>query len=192
MLNIIFSLLLPFLPFTSIHTFSFTDIDGNTVNMAAFEGKKILLVNTASGSEFVSQYAELEQLHQQYQDSLVIIVFPSNDFGNEPGTSTAIKDTIRNTYNAHYIIAAKSAVKSGEGLTPISIYQWLYNEEQNGSIHIGPDNDFYKYLIGVDGYPIGVFKSTVSPLSDEMKMALNYERSQVTEKIKMPAEYKRN
>lgn len=174
MSTLITSILLKFLQVVSIYTFSFTDIDGNTINMSAFEGKKILIVNTASNSEFAGQYAELEQLHQQYQDSLVIIVFPSNDFGNEPGTPAAISDTIRNTYNAHYIIAGKSAVKSGEGVMPITIYQWLYDKEQNGAIHSGPGGDFYKYLIGTDGYPTSIFRNTVSPLSDEMRNGLGF------------------
>ena len=58
---------------------------GGTIDLSAYKGKKILIVNTASKCGFTPQYADLEKLYEKYKDKLVIIGFPANDFG-QPGT----------------------------------------------------------------------------------------------------------
>ncbi len=63
-------------------------IDGKTMNLADFKGKKILVVNVASECGYTPQYAQLQELYKTYQNQLVIIGCPSNDFrGQEPGTA---------------------------------------------------------------------------------------------------------
>ena len=51
--------------------------------IAKYKGKKILIVNTASKCGFTPQYADLEKLYVKYQDKLVIIGFPANNFGQQ-------------------------------------------------------------------------------------------------------------
>lgn len=157
----------------SVYTLSFTNADGDTVNMSSLQGKKILLVNIALNSEHASQLAELEQLRQQYSDSLTIIVFPSDDFGNCPQATADIKSTLQTQYNANYLIAEKSHVKSGEAYSQTALYQWLNSAEDNGRFAVSPKGDFYKFLIGSDGMLIGIFKGSVTPMSSEMQTVLN-------------------
>src|SRR5580698_5811755 len=94
---------------SDIYQLSFKDNQGNVVNLSAFRGKKILIVNTASQSKYASQYSSLEQLYEKYQDSLMIIAFPSNDFGKEPGNDSAIAGYVAQ-YNIQFTLAAKSSV----------------------------------------------------------------------------------
>ncbi len=162
-------LLYSLLSLTGIFDLHFTDINGNQINLADYQGKKILFVNTASGSEFTPQYAGLEELSQQYKDSLVIIAFPSNNFNNELGTNEEIKDFVSTNYNAHFIVASKIDVI---GENQDSIYQWLTRVVQNGVMDTDITNDFFKILINGKGNLIGVFDSSVDPMSNTIKEAI--------------------
>src|ERR1700751_5801978 len=67
----------------SIYDFKIKALDGGTIDFAKFKGKKILVVNTASMCGFTPQYAGLEKLYEQNKDKLVIVGFPSDNFGNQ-------------------------------------------------------------------------------------------------------------
>jgi glutathione peroxidase len=70
----------------SIHQFTVQGIAGDTIDLARFQGKKILVVNVASECGFTPQYQQLQELYEAFHDKLEIIGFPSNDFGGqEPG-----------------------------------------------------------------------------------------------------------
>jgi glutathione peroxidase len=154
----------------SIYSFQFNSINGNSViNINSYQGKKILLVNTASNSPYTSQYAALEQLHQLYKDSLVIIAFPSNSFGHEPGNNEAIKNFIQQNYHTHFKIAAKADIT---GTNALPIFKWVAEAAQNGVMNNTITNDFYKFLIDGQGNLIGAYTSTVSPMSNEIKNAI--------------------
>lgn len=160
-----------FLLFTgpgSIYSLSFYDSEGSLIHMSDFQGKKILLINTATGSSRASQFDGLEQLYQQYKDSLVIIAFPSNDFGHEPGTDSAIRQAV-NKYGIHFILAAKSSVKDS---AQNAVYQWLTSAQLNGRASNAAGNDFYKFLIDGSGNWMGVFSDDVDPLSPEIQNAI--------------------
>lgn len=146
--------------YTSIYSLSFTDIDGNTVNMSSYQNKKIMLVNIASNSSRVGQLTGLQQLHQQYGDSLVIIAFPSNSFGKEPLGNAEIKAFCQNNYGVTFKIAQKGSV-SGLAMQPI--YDWLAHTAQNGLTDVNLVKDFEKILIGKDGSIIGIFSPAVAP-----------------------------
>lgn len=153
----------------SIYSISSADINGGQINFSDFQGKKILIVNTASNSPYVAQYAALEQLYQLYKDSLVVIAFPGNSFSNEPGSNASIKSFVTSTYNIHFLLAAKVDV-SGSGQAPI--YQWLTQQSQNGMMNIVVQSDFQKFLIDKDGTLIGVFSAAVSPLDSSIQNAI--------------------
>ncbi len=158
------------LPDTStIYNVTINDIDGNPIDLSQFQGKKILIVNTASGSGYVSQYASLEQLYQKYKDSLVIIAVPSNSFGNEPSDSSAIKDFVMNNYNIHFILAQKMDVT---GDTESPLYGWLTHIEQNNMLSNEVLGDFYKFLIDANGRLMGAFDSSTDPMSDVIQNAV--------------------
>ena len=165
--------LLMFLPslvlYTSIYTLSFTDTDGSTVNMSSFQNKKILIVNIATNSPRVGQLTGLLQLKQQYGDSLVIIAFPSNSFGNETRSDAEIKQYCQQNYNVNFFIASKNSVF---GLYIQPVYNWLKHTEENGVMDVEIMSDFQKILINNDGNIIGVFAPGVSPTDTSIVSAI--------------------
>ena len=83
----------------SLHDVTFTSIEGSPLPLKSFAGKAVLVVNTASECGFTPQYEGLERLHARYERrGLVILGFPSNDFGQqEPGSNQQIADFCSNT-----------------------------------------------------------------------------------------------
>ncbi len=154
---------------TSIYSLSFTDIDGNSQSFGTYQGKKILLVNIATNADEVGQLTQLQQLHQQYQDSLVVIGFPSNSFNNEPRTNTEIKQFCQNNYGVTFKLAAKGNV-TGAGMLPI--YNWLAQQSENGVLNGTIVGDFQKFLIDKNGQIIGVFAPSVSPMDSTVIQAI--------------------
>ena len=77
----------------TIHTFKVPAIDGGEIDFSAFKGKKVLVVNTASDCEFTTQYRQLQELYTSFNNNLVVVGFPSNNFGEqEPGTNKEIRN----------------------------------------------------------------------------------------------------
>lgn len=150
---------------TSIYSFNISSADGGNINFSTFEGKKILLVNIATGSDKVSQLAELQQLHQQYGDNLVVIGFPSNSFGNESRSNAEIKSFCQSQHGITFLLAAKGDVK-GSSIQPV--YNWLTKESENGQANTIVKDDFQKYLISESGELIGIFIGSVSPLDQQI------------------------
>lgn len=162
MLNIFSAFISALVSFFSLQ---FQDSQGNTVNMSDFQGKKILLVNIATGSPRVNQLAGLQQLQQQFQDSLVVIVFPSNSFGNESRSDAEVRQYCLNNYGTTYMIGAKTSV-TGTGLN--ALYNWLSRSTDNGDMNLSIGGDFQKVLIGKDGSIQGVFSPKVEPMSPDL------------------------
>ena len=121
------------------------------------------MVNTATGNTQANQqFTELQQLYQQHKSNLVIIAFPSNSFGNEPGTNNQIKTIMHGTYGITFPIAAKSWIT---GDSANILYKWFANKLQNDVMDAKTVKDFQKFLIDKSGNIIGRFDSSVSPLS---------------------------
>jgi glutathione peroxidase len=154
---------------TSIYTFKVSDANGGQIDFDDFRGKKILIVNIATGSTKSDQLAGLQQLQQQFSDSLIIICFPSNSFGNENRNNVAIQQYCQTTYSSGYIIAGKVSVK-GNDIS--SLYQWLTQKTKNGVFGSAVNSDFQKYLIDTQGNPVGIFSGDVSPLDSTLINAI--------------------
>lgn len=154
---------------TSFYTLQFTDTDGNTVSMNSYQNKKVLIVNIATESPRVAQLGQLQQLQQLYADSLVIIAFPSNSFGNEPRSNAEIKQFCQVNYGVTFKIGAKNPV-AGAGLQ--SVYSWLATASENGSMSGVVTRDFQKFLIDREGKIIGSFSPTISPLDSIIQNAI--------------------
>lgn len=167
MLNITISILCYVL--TSFYSLQYQHSNGSTVNMSSYQGKKVLLVNIATNSPRVNQLAGLQQLQQQYGDSLVVIAFPSNSFGNESRTDAEISQYCHSNYNTSFLIAAKGAVT---GSNPLPVYNWLSKASENGDMNLVIGADFQKILIAKDGSIQGVFSPKVDPMSDEIRTAI--------------------
>ncbi|PLY16038.1 MAG: glutathione peroxidase [Sedimenticola sp.] len=131
-----------------------------------YKGKVVLVVNTASKCAFTPQYDGLEKLYRDYSEKgLVVIGFPSNDFGNqEPGTEKTIQDFCRLTYGVEFPMYTKTVVK-GEQADPF--YKALAAASGQA-----PKWNFHKYLLSRDGRLVGSFSSFVKPQSDELVRAI--------------------
>ncbi len=157
---------------TSIYTKQFTTLNGTQVSMAQYQGKKILLVNIASASQYAAtQLPQLEQLYLQYKDSLVVLAFPSNDFGNEARSNEELKLLLQNTYHTSFPVSVLTGVKDSTGNTH-SIYQWLQRVSENGNMNVQVTKDFQKYLIDKDGNVMGVFAARTNPLDNTIINAI--------------------
>lgn len=154
---------------SSIYSLNYADTGGNNISMNNYQGKKILLVNIATSSPKVNQLSGLQQLQQQYGDSLVIIAFPSNSFGNETRSDIEIRDFCQSSYGATFHIAQKNPV-AGVGIQ--SIYAWLGDINQNGEMNGTVTADFTKFLIDKDGSLIGVFSPKVEPMDNAIQNAI--------------------
>tara|TARA_Y200000002_G_scaffold284975_1_gene238971 strand:- start:9229 stop:9750 length:522 start_codon:yes stop_codon:yes gene_type:complete len=149
----------------SIYDFNITTIDGKTMSLSSFKGKKMLLVNTASECGFTPQYQELQELHQNYGEQLVIIGFPANNFGGqEPGTNSDIKSFCQKNYGVTFLMSQKVSVK-GENVDPL--FKWLNNQE-NQSFKGNIMWNFEKYFIDEKGQLFKRFRSTTKPNSSNI------------------------
>ena len=91
------------------HQLSATSLQGQPINFDDFEGKVVLIVNTASKCGFTYQYASLQALHEKYaSQGLVIIGFPCNQFGQqEPGDASQIEQVCLINYGVSFLITDK-------------------------------------------------------------------------------------
>lgn len=153
---------------TTAFLFSFPLLDGGTLKLSDYEGKVMLIVNTASQCGFTPQYKGLEELYQKFKDrGFIVIGVPSNDFGKqEPGDSEEIKCFIKDHYTVTFPITAKQVV-TGDDADPF--YKWAH--EQVGFIG-SPKWNFHKYLIGKNGELIDWFSSMTPPTASRVQKAI--------------------
>ena len=154
----------------SIYDFKVEGLDGSTIDFTSFKGKKILIVNTASKCGYTKQYEGLEALYKKYQDKLVIVGFPANNFGGqEPGTNADIKEFCKKNYGVTFPMAAKVSVK-GDDKAPI--FKWLTSKTENGVLDAEIGWNFGKFLLDENGQLISYFPSKVEPMSEELTSKL--------------------
>ena len=133
----------------------------NVVNLCeAYQGKVILVVNTASKCAYTDQYESLEKLYEQYRDDGVVVLgFPSNDFGQqEPGNEYQIKTFCRTTYGVKFPMFAKTRVAEGRAdpfYTALATAAGTY-----------PQWNFHKYLIDRKGQLVASYRSNVDPMDE--------------------------
>ncbi len=148
----------------SIYDFKIESLDGAPINFADFKGKKILIVNTASECGYTPQYKELQALYEKYQDKLVIVGFPANNFGGqEPGSATEIKAFCEKNYGVKFPMAAKVSVK-GDDMAPI--YKWLTSKSANGVLDAEIGWNFNKFLVDENGHMVAHLPSKVKPMDE--------------------------
>ena len=135
----------------TIYQFEVEDITGKAFPLSNLQGKKVMIVNTASKCGLTPQYKELEALYQQYKDKdFVIIGFPANNFlKQEPGTNEEIATFCQVNYGVSFPMMSKISVK-GKDMHPL--YQFLTQKSKNGVMDSKVSWNFQKYLIGKDGH----------------------------------------
>lgn len=145
------------------HDFEFKNIsESGTIKLSDFEGKIVLIVNTASKCGFTKQYGALQELYNKYKDrGLVVFAIPSNDFfKQEPGTNQDIINFTKENYGVDFPMSGKVKVR-GKEADPF--FLWLKSEH-----NVKPSWNFNKYLIGKNGEFLGHFGSRTEPLSEEL------------------------
>jgi glutathione peroxidase len=137
------------------------DILGGKEDLCQYAGKVVLVVNTASYCGYTPQYKGLQALNEKYKSrGLVILGFPSNDFGaQEPGSNKEIADFCDRTYAVKFPMFSKTSVKAPGG-SPVF-------DELAKKTGERPEWNFHKYLIARDGTTATSFPSKVDPESPE-------------------------
>lgn len=143
-------------------------LNGQEFDWLSLQGKKVLIVNTASDCGYTAQYAELQELYDRYKDRLVIVAFPSNDFKEqEKGDAAAINNLCQVNYGVRFPVLQKSVVLPGAQQHPV--YQWLTKSTQNGWNNQAPSWNFSKYLVDEEGRLLLYADPSVSPLDQRLQ-----------------------
>jgi glutathione peroxidase len=159
-------------PITSVYAIPFELINGDTTDLSAYRGKKIVVVNTASDCGYTGQYEELQKLFEQRKDDIVIVGFPANDFKQqEKGSNEEIASFCKKNYGVEFPLAMKTTVVKSVDQHPI--FKWLSDQKQNGWNEQAPSWNFSKYVIDEQGKLIGYFDPGVSPLGNDFTKILN-------------------
>jgi glutathione peroxidase len=137
-------------------------INGETVSMSDFEGKPVVVVNTASKCGLTPQYEGLEELYQKYRDEgLVILGFPCNQFANqEPGSSEDIEEFCQVNYGVSFTMFEKVDV-NGKNAHPI--FKFLKSKLSGGLLGSRIKWNFTKFVIDKNGKPVKRFAPTTAP-----------------------------
>lgn len=160
-----------FVAAVSVYDFKVAGLDGGQIDLSAYKGKKILIVNTASKCGYTPQYKDLQELYEKYKDKLVIVGFPANNFGQqEPGTNTDIKEFCTKNYGVSFPMAEKVSVK-GEDIHPL--FKYLTEEAAKMGSEDPIKWNFTKFLVDEKGKLVAVFPSKVKPMSEEITKYLN-------------------
>jgi glutathione peroxidase len=151
---------------TSIYDIEINSLQNNPIQLSDFKGKHILFVNVASKCGFTPQYKDLEKLHQEYKDNLVIIGVPCNQFGKqEPGNANEIEEFCQVNYGVSFLITEKVDVK---GSDQHPLYSWLTSKDFNGKKSSSVKWNFQKYFVSPEGKLIDYFFSITKPTSSKI------------------------
>ena len=155
----------------NLYDIQIDSLQGKPVDLSEFKGKKVLFVNVASKCGFTPQYSDLQKLYDEYQDKLMIIGVPCNQFGRqEPGTSDEIQEFCQVNYGVSFLITEKVDVK---GVNQHPLYTWLTNKTYNGKKNSSVKWNFQKYLVDEDGKLIDYYFSMTKPTSKKITKHLN-------------------
>ena len=158
---------------TTPNDFTANRIDGTPISFADFQGKALLIVNTASACGFTPQFEGLEILHKTYADKgLAVIGFPCNQFGaQDSGTNAEIGAFCQRNYGMSFVMMEKVDV-NGDDAHPL--FNWLKAQAPGllGSEAI--KWNFTKFLVGKDGRVLKRYASMDAPakLAKDIETAL--------------------
>lgn len=154
--------------------FKMKKIDGKDVDLSAYKGKVVMMVNVASQCGLTPQYKQLEELHEKYAGKgLAVLGFPANEFGSqEPGTDAEIATFCKSKYDVKFDMFSKVVVK-GEGQCPL--YKFLTSKETDPKFAGDITWNFEKFLIGRNGEVVARFAPKVKPDSEEVLKAIEAE-----------------
>jgi glutathione peroxidase len=145
-----------------LYDFQINDLSGRPFELQALEGKKVLLVNTASECGSTPQYSVMQELYETFGgDKFEIIAIPSNDFGNqEPGTAQQIAEFCQNNYAVSFPVLEKVKVL-GEQAHPVFV--WLQDQAKKKVAW-----NFFKFLIDEEGNMVKMLHGELSPADPQI------------------------
>ena len=150
----------------SIYDITINSLNGQAISLHDFEGKKILFVNVASECGFTKQYKDLQALSDQYQNELVVIGSPCNQFGKqEPGDASQIQNFCELNFGVKFLLTEKIDVK---GNKQHPLYKWLTTKSLNNKKSSSVKWNFQKYLVDEKGNLIDYYFSITKPLSSKI------------------------
>ncbi|NCT10797.1 MAG: glutathione peroxidase [Flavobacteriia bacterium] len=150
----------------SLYNIKINSLQGKPIQFSDFKNKYILFVNVASKCGFTPQYEDLEKLHQEHKDNLVVIGVPCNQFGKqEPGNASEIQEFCEINYAVSFLMTEKIDVK-GENQHPL--YGWLTSKSLNGNKSSSVKWNFQKYLVDKNGKLIDYYFSITNPTSSKI------------------------
>lgn len=146
---------------TTAFDFTARSIDGTDASLADFDGKVLLIVNTATQCGFTPQLAGLEQLYQSHADrGLVVLGFPCDQFGNQnPGDDDSTADFCQRNYGVTFPMFSKVDVN---GPQAHELFSWLRSQKRG----VGPDSikwNFTKFLVNRNGSVVKRYGPTTKP-----------------------------
>ena len=152
----------------SVYDYTMKSAAGEEVSLSQYQGKVLLIVNTATGCGFTPQYEGLEKLYKEYRDKgLEILDFPCNQFGNQaPGTNEEIVSFCKLKYDVSFPQFAKIEVN---GANEAPLYTYL-KKEKGGMLGSKIKWNFTKFLVDRNGKVVERFAPTVTPEQIESKI----------------------
>ncbi len=152
----------------TVYPFKARFSNGSEKNLADYQGKVLLIVNTASGCGFTPQLKELQEIRNEYaSQGFEVLGFPSNDFGKqEPLNGSEINNFCEVNYGVEFPIFDKIMVRGKEAHP---LFKFLSDKKMNGNVSSTPRWNFHKYLINRKGEVVEYFYPFTKPTSSKMK-----------------------
>jgi glutathione peroxidase len=146
----------------TLSDFSAMSIDGQNVALSQYQGKVLLIVNTASKCGFTSQYKGLQELFERYQErGLVVLGFPCDQFGHqEPGTEAEIGSFCEKNFGVTFPLFSKIEV-NGEQAHPL--FAWLKQQVPGLLGSEAVKWNFTKFLLDRQGHAVSRYASVTAP-----------------------------
>ncbi|MBK0063067.1 MULTISPECIES: glutathione peroxidase [unclassified Acinetobacter] len=158
---------------TSLYQFEAELLEGDIKQLADYEGKVLLIVNTASKCGFTPQFAGLEKIYEKYKDQgFEVLGFPCNQFGGQdPGSNDEIGAFCQRNYGVNFPMFAKVDVKGPEAH---AIFRYLTREAKG---ILGSESikwNFTKFLVSKEGKVLNRYAPTTKPesIEDDIEKAL--------------------
>jgi len=146
------------------------NIEGETVSLSKYKGKKLIIINVASHCGYTPQYSDWQEYYIKNKEKVEILGFPCNQFlGQEPGTAKEIATFCTKNYGVTFPLFEKSDVK-GKNQNPV--YKWLTDPTQNGWNSEVPSWNFCKYVVDENGKLTHFFGSKIKPTDQDFIKAM--------------------
>lgn len=146
-------------------------LEGSPVNLARYQGKVLLIVNTASKCGNTPQYANLEQIYRKYKGrGFEVLGFPANNFmEQEPGSDADIRQFCTQNYNVSFPMFSKISVK---GPDQAPLYKYLTSANTNPKFAGDVEWNFAKFLVNRKGQVIARFPARMTPTEAQVTAAI--------------------